>query len=163
MVITFTADEIFEIAEQIEKNAVEFYSEAAKRSTDKDTKKLLLEMSTTEDGHLKIFQHMRKELGAEEEMATFDPDRRSAAYLQTMADARTWEGRINPMQELSGNETTRQILDIALDAEKEMVVFYFGLKDLVSAKAGKDMVEKIIIEELGHISELLVKLKSLVS
>ncbi|MHC4560391.1 MAG: ferritin family protein [Planctomycetota bacterium] len=161
MVITFTADDIFEIAEEIEKNAVEFYSEAAERSTDEDTKKLLLEMATNEDEHLKTFRQMRKELRVEEEIATFDPDRRSAAYLQTMADARTWEGRINPTQELSGNETTRQILDIALDAEKEMVVFYFGLKNLVSTQTGREKVEEIIIEELEHISALLKKLKSL--
>jgi rubrerythrin len=161
MVITFTADEIFEIAEEIEGNAVEFYGEAAERSSDEDTKKLLLEMAAIEDEHLKTFQHMRKQLGAEEEMSAFDPDKRSAMYLQSMADARTWEGRISPMQELSGNETTRQILEIALDAEKEMVVFYSGLKDLASSKAGKDQVEQIIIEELGHISVLLKKLKSL--
>jgi rubrerythrin len=161
MVITFTADEIFEMAEEIERNAVEFYGEAAERSSDEDTKKLLLEMAAIEDEHLKTFQHMRKQLGAEEEMAAFDPDKRSAMYLQSMADARTWEGRISPMQELSGNETTRQILEIALEAEKEMVVFYSGLKDLASSKTGKDQVEQIMIEELGHISALLKKLKSL--
>jgi rubrerythrin len=161
MVITFTADEIFEIAEQIEKNAVEFYSEAAEISTDKDTKKLLFEMATTEDGHLKTFQQMRTKLGAEEETATFDPDRRSAVYLQTMADARSWEGRISPAQELSGNETAKEIIEIALNSEKESIVFFLGLKDLVSSKTGKDKVEEIIIEELGHISELLEKLKSL--
>jgi rubrerythrin len=161
MVITFTADDIFEIAEEIEKNAVEFYREAAERSANKDTKKLLLEMATSEDEHLKTFRQMKKELRVEEEIAALDSDRRSAEYLQIMADARTWEGRINPTQELSGNETARQILDIALDAEKEMVVFYFGLKNLVSTKTGRNKVEDIIIEELEHISALLNKLKSL--
>lgn len=161
MVITFTADEIFEMVEEVERNAVEFYSEAVERSLDEDTKKLLLEMVATENEHLKTYQYMRKELASEEKMASFDSDKRSVMYLQTIADARTWEGRRSPMQEFSGNETTRQILEIALNAEKEMVVFYFGLKDLVSTKANKNKVEQIIIEELGHISALLKKLKSL--
>jgi rubrerythrin len=161
MVITFTADEIFEMAEEIERNAMQFYNEAAERSPDEDTRKLLLEMAAVEDEHLTTFQHMRKELEGEEEVAAFDPDKRSTMYLQSMADARTWEGRISPMQELSGNETPREILEIALDAEKEMVVFYLGLKDLASANAGKAKVEQIIIEELGHISALLEKLKPL--
>lgn len=78
-----------------------------------------------------------------------------------MADACTWEGRVSPMQDLSGNETTKEIIEIALEAEKEMVVFYVGLKGLVYFKAGKDKVEEIIIEELEHISDLLKKLKSL--
>ncbi len=161
MVITYTADEIFEMAEESERNAAEFYREAAERCPNEDTKKLLLDMSATENEHLKTFQNMREKLAAVEGMSIFDPLGRSTMYLQAMADARTWEGRISPMQDLSGNETAKEIIEIALEAEKEMVVFYVGLKDLVYFKAGKEKVEEIIIEELEHISALLKKLKSL--
>lgn len=161
MVITYTADEIFEMAEESERNAAEFYRQAAERCSNEDTKKLLLDMSATENEHLETFQNMREKLGAEEGLSIFDPLGRSAMYLQAMADARTWEGRISPMQDLSGNETAKEIIEIALEAEKEMVVFYVGLKDMVYFKAGKEKVEEIIIEELGHISALLKKLKSL--
>ena len=161
MVITYSADEIFEMAEESERNAAEFYREAAERSSNEETRKLLLDMSATEIEHLETFQNMREKLSAEEGMSIFDPLGRSAMFLQSMADARTWEGRINPTQELSGNETTKEIIEIALEAEKEMVVFYVGLKDMVYFKAGKDKVEEIILEELGHISALLKKLISL--
>ena len=162
MVITFTADEIFEMAEEIERNGAAFYREVAAISSDNDTKQLLSDMAAAEDEHLKIFQHMRKSLGDQEDMAIIDSDRRSSMYLQTMADARGWEGRLSPTQELSGNEIASDIIEIALNSEKESVVFYFGLKDLVSTSAGKEKVEDIIIEELGHITALLKKLKSLV-
>ena len=161
MVITYTPDEIFEMAEQSERNAAEFYRKAAERCSNEDTKKLLLDMSAIEDEHLKTFQNMREKLAAEEEISILNPPYRSTMYLQAMADARTWEGRISPMQALSGNETAKEIIEIALEAEKEMVVFYVGLKDMVYFKAGKDKVEGIIIEELEHISALLKKLKSL--
>ena len=161
MVITFTADEIFEIAEEIERNAEEFYREAAERCSNEDTKKLLLDMSAKENEHLKTLQNMREKLAAEEGMSIFDPLGRSAMYLQAIADARAWEGRISPMQDLSGNETVKEIIEIALESEKEMVVFYVGLKELVYFKAGKEKVENIIIEELGHIIALLTRLKSL--
>jgi rubrerythrin len=161
MVITYTADEIFEMAEESERNAAEFYREAAERSSNEETRKLLLDMSATEIEHLETFQNMREKLSAEEGMSIFDPLGRSTMFLQAMADARTWEGRVNPTRELSGNETAKEIVEIALEAEKEMVVFYVGLKDMVYFKAGKDKVEDIIIEELAHISALLKKLKSL--
>jgi len=161
MVITFTADEIFEIAEESERNAAEFYREAAERCSNEDTKKLLHDMSATENEHLKTFQNMREKLAEEEGLSIFDPLGRSAMYLQSMADARSWEGRISPMQDLSGNETAKEIIEIALEAEKEMIVFYVGLKDMVYFKAGKEKVEEIIIEELSHITDLLKKLKSL--
>jgi rubrerythrin len=161
MIITYSADEIFEIAEEIERNASGFYREAAERSASEETRKLLLDMSDIENEHLETFQSMREKLSAEEGLSIYDPLGRSAAYLQTMADARTWEGRINPTRDLSGNETAKEIIEIALEAEKEMIVFYVGLKDMVYFKAGKDKVEDIIIEELEHISALLKTLKSL--
>ena len=161
MVITYTADEIFEMAEEIERNAAEFYREAAEKCSNEDTKKLLLDMSAIERDHLETFQNMRENLSAEEGLSIFDPLGRSTIFLQAMADARTWEGRISPIQDLSGNETAKNIIEIALEAEKEMIVLYVGLKDMVYFKAGKDKVEGIIIEELGHISALLKMLKSL--
>ena len=161
MVMTFTADEIYEIAEQIERNAAEFYSEAAGSCPNTDVRKLLLDMSATESKHLETFHKMREKLAGEEGLSLFDPFGRSAMYLQAMADARSWEGRKNPLESLSGKETAAEIIEIAIEAEKEMVVFYVGLKDLVYFKTGKDKVEEIILEELSHINALLKKLKSL--
>jgi len=162
MGITFNASEIFEIAEEIERNGSKFYRQAAANSPDKKTKQMLLNMAAMEDGHLKIFEEMRKQLsGQEKEWAIFDPDNQSAMYLQAMADARGYEGKITPGKELTGNETTKEIIEIALNSEKESVLFYFGLKDMVPVRSGRDKVETIIKEELSHITTLLKQLKTL--
>ncbi len=162
MGITFNANEIFEMAEEMERNGAKFYRKAAENASDKETKQMLLDMADMEDGHLKTFEKMREQLsGQEKGWTVFDPDNQSVLYLQAMADARGYEGKITPMKELTGSETPREILETALNSEKESVVFYFGLKELVPAKAGRDKVEAIIIEELGHITTLLNKLKSL--
>ena len=161
MPITFNADEIFEMAEQIEINGAKFYREAAKKTPDDKTKQLLLNMAAMEDGHLKTYQEIRKGLSQrEKEEIVFDPDGQSAKYLQAMADARGYEGKITPAKELTGNETTKEILEIALNSEKESVLFYLGLKDLVPERAGRDKVEAIILEELSHITTLLNQLKA---
>jgi rubrerythrin len=119
-------------------------------------------MAVMEDEHLKTFEQMRKQLsGREKGWAIFDPDNQSALYLQAMADARGYEGKITPAKELTGSETPKEIIEIALNSEKESVVFYFGLKGFVPVKAGRDKVEAVIIEELGHITTLLGRLKSL--
>lgn len=162
MGITFNANEIFEMAEEIERNGAEFYRQAAKNAADKETKQMLLDMAVVEDGHLKTFEEMRKQLsGQEKGWMIFDPDNQSVLYLQAMADARGYEGKITPTKELTGNETTKEIIEIALNSENESVVFYLSLKALVPVKAGRDKVEAIIIEELSHITTLLKKLKSL--
>lgn len=162
MGISFNADEIFEMAEEIERNGAEFYREAAKNSTDEKIKQMLLDMAVMEDGHLRTFEEMRKELGPrEKEAIVFDPDNESALYLQVMADARGYEGKVSLADKLTGNETPEEILNIAIDAEKNSVVFYVGLKDLVSERAGKDKVEAIIKEEVGHIAVLKKELAAL--
>lgn len=161
MLTCFTACDIFDIAEEIERNAAGFYREAAKRCPEEDTKKIFLDIATAEDGHVKIFQRIRKEFDDQENMVSSSPDERSAMYLQIIADARGWEGRVNPLRELSGKETPKEIIETALNSEKESVVFYSGLKSLVSTEVGKKRVDEIIIEELGHISAFLKKLKSL--
>ena len=162
MPITFNANEIFEMAEEMERNGALFYRKAAENASDEETKKMLLDMADMEDGHLATFQEMRKELsGQEKGWTVFDPDNQSVLYLQAMADARGFEGKITPTKELTGSETPKEILETALNSEKESIVFYFGLKGMVSVKAGRDKVEAIIIEELSHITTLLNKLKSL--
>ena len=161
MSITFNVNEIFEMAEKFEKNAVKFYRKAAEKTSDEQTKKMLLNMSDMEDGHLGTFQKMREQLSKEElGPVIYDPDNQSALYLQAMANAHGYEGKISPIKELAGNETIKEIIEIALNSEKESVVFYFGLKGMVPVNAGRDKIEAIILEELSHITTLLEKLKS---
>jgi rubrerythrin len=157
----FNADEIFEMAEQIEKNGATFYREAAQSATDKETEHILLDMALMEDGHLQTFQEMRESLSPrEKEEIAFDPNNEAALYLQAMADSRGTEGKINKSQKLTGQETIREILKIAIDAEKNSVAFYAALKEMVSAKAGKDRVQAIIKEEMSHVVTLCEKIKT---
>ena len=162
MAITFNADEIFEMAEEIERNAAGFYRQASQRVTDEKTRQMFLDMAAMEAGHLETFQEMRKELTEGEKAETvFDPDNEAALYLQTMADSRGIEGKKSRTEKLTGSESVIEIIEIAMDSEKESVVFYTGLKGLVPAKAGKEKVEGIIAEEISHIAYLNQKLAAL--
>lgn len=161
MSITFSADEIFEMAEEIERNGAKFYRDAATQVSDPDTKKVLLKMGDMEDTHLAIFKSMRTELTqADTEMVTYDPDDQGALYLQAMADARGTEGKISVDQPLTGQESIEDIFSIALKAENNSVCFYVGLKDLVPSQSGQEQVNKIIKEEMGHIAYLQKKLNA---
>ncbi|MFA5423663.1 MAG: ferritin family protein [Phycisphaerae bacterium] len=163
MSISFNADEVFEMAEEIERQAVKFYSEAAQKATSDDMKRFFIQMSGMEAKHVKIFADMREHLTDEERAeTTYDPDNEAAQYLQTMADAKGWEGRVTPTQKFTGKESMKEVIEIALNAEKESVVFYYGIKSLVPEKAGRDKLEQIIMEELSHIRILLEYLKEVI-
>ena len=163
MGITFNADEIFEMAEEIERNGAKFYRKAAENAATKDIKDMLVNMAVMEDGHEKTFAEMRTELSdAEKQQTSFDPLGEAALYLQTMADAHGTEGKKSPDMELTGNETVKEILTIAMGAEKDSIAFYAGLRALVPSQAGKDKVDKIVAEEMNHVTILGGQLSQLI-
>lgn len=162
MPIVFNADEVFEMAEQIERNGAKFYRQAAQKAGDSTLKTMFNDLAAMEEGHEKTFAQMRKELGAEDkEPTTFDPDNQVALYLRTMADFHGTEGKAGPNEFFTGKETLEDVLKTALQAEKNSIAFYVGIRDLVPSKSAKEKVHKIIIEEMAHVSTLGAKLQAL--
>jgi len=160
MVMPFNADEVFEMAEQIERNGAKFYRAAAKKLP--DVGKLLLNLAEMEDEHEKTFTAMRAELAGEEvEEPVYDPDGDAQKYLRVMADGHVFDLKADPVEQLADKETPEDILKMAMGAERDSIAFYVGLKDFVSQRAGKDKVEAIIKEEMGHITTLNQKLEAL--
>ncbi len=164
----FNADEIFEMAGQIERNGAKFYREAAARVANESAKALLTEFAKMEDQHEVTFANMRKELTAEDKAATvFDPQSDSMLYLQALADMRVFFKKKMPDMEVSaGRDENTVLIDVlkaAIEAEKDSIVFYLGMRDCVPENLGRPKMEKIIREEMAHIrilSKQLVALKA---
>lgn len=160
MPMPFNADEIFEMAEQIERNGARFYRAAAKKFP--DVGQVLLDLAAMEDEHLKTFQDMSAELSSPEaEPSVFDPDNQAQMYLQVMADGHVFDVEADPAEKLTGQETVQDVLKTAIDLEKDSIAFYVGMKECVPNKAGKEKVEAIIRQELGHIAILNQKMADL--
>ena len=154
----FNADEVFEMAEQMERNGAQFYRDAAETAADSSNNEMLIGLSKMEEAHEKVatvaypsafhirFQH-----------PVFDPTGEASLYLRALVDSRVFfkkEIDVSSMVE---------ILKSAIEAEKDSIVFYLGMKEMVPEKYGKDKLDKIIKEEMGHIkilSKELVALKN---
>jgi rubrerythrin len=161
MAISFNLDEIFEMAEQIEKNGADFYREAAKKVSDKKTQNMFIALAGMEDGHLKIFREMRKQLDVSgKEPASFDPDNEAAFYLQAMAASYGVEGKKDRTTKFTGKETIKEVFETAVSAEQRSIVFYSGLKKFISS-AGKEKIDAIISEEFNHLSILYMQLEKM--
>ncbi|HOD13656.1 MAG TPA: ferritin family protein [Spirochaetota bacterium] len=154
MAFDFNADDVYEIAEQIEKNGADFYQKASETIADKYYQKFLLDLSTMEVFHQRTFAEMRASLSGKEKKPTvFDPNDEAVLYLKALADMRVFYQKQIDMTSIES------ILMAALSAEKDSIVFYLGMKDLVPEKLGRDRIDAIINEEKKHIqllgSELL--------
>ena len=161
----FNADEIFEMAEQIERNGARFYRRAAEQVTSPDNRRLLLDLAEMEDEHEKTFITMRADMLKQGLPApvdpVFDPDGEAGLYLRAMADGQIFDTRVDPAESLTGEETVEDLFQMAIGREKDTVIFFLGMKDMVSERLGKDKIDGIIKEEMSHITTLSKKLSEL--
>lgn len=158
MIYDFTADDVFEMAEQLERNGAQFYRKAAQNTDNPEYKKLLVKLSEMEVEHEKTFANLRSELSGNEIASTvFDPQNESFLYLRALADTKVF------FEKEIDFSSMKTVLKAAILAEKDSIVFYLGMKEMVPEKYGKDKLDKIIKEEMGHIkllSKELVALKN---
>ncbi len=161
MSLPFSADEILGIAEQIERNGARFYRKAAEAITDSRAGKRLLDLAAMEDAHEKVFAAMRADLSGKEKDATAaDPWGEAPLYLQGIADGTVFDVKRDLAEWLTGKESKEDILKAAIGHEKDSIVFYAGVKEMVPADLGKDRVDAIIKEEMGHLAMLSDELRS---
>jgi rubrerythrin len=162
MAIGFTSDEILRIAEEIERNGARYYRRAAENAPDEGNRRMLLDFASMEGAHERIFAAMRGELGPEERgPQTFDPGGEIASYLRSFADSEVFDVHADPASKLSGKESPRVILQTAPGMEKDSIVFYLGIKEMILGVRGKERVEAIIRQEMAHVALLSGKIASL--
>ena len=85
-----------------------------------------------------------------------DPDgeAETVLYLRALAEGRVFDLQADPSALLSGSETLDSILKTAIGLEKDSIIFYIGIKDVVPADLGKNRIDAIIREEMTHITIL---------
>ena len=155
MTYDFNADEMFKMASRIEENGARFYRMAAERQSDIKNRKQLESLAKMADQNITTFEKMKTRITANEKAGTaFDPHGEASLYLTAMADAHKGEGNPAVADSLTGQESMAEIIDIAIDLEKESILFYLGMKDLVPPMSGQDKLDKIINEERRHIIQL---------
>jgi rubrerythrin len=161
MTVPLNADEIFAIAEQIERNADKFYRQAAQMTDDSGLRQKLLDLAAMELRHEKVFAAMRSDLSSREREPTVsDPWGDAALYLRGIADGHVFDLKQDPVSWLTGKETRQDVLRAAIEREKDSIVFYLGIKEVVPQELGKDKIEAILKEEMGHIAVLSDELAS---
>ena len=160
MTIPFNANEVFEMAQEIERNGAKFYRTAAKKFPQFGD--YFIDLASMEDEHEKTFRKMQDELaGPEVDPPVFDPDGEADMYLQVMADDNVFDTKTDPSNLLDKNKKPGDVLRMAITLEKDSIAFYVGLRESVSQKAGKDKIDMIIRQEYGHIVTLSKKLSEL--
>ncbi|KHD06724.1 hypothetical protein PN36_11060 [Candidatus Thiomargarita nelsonii] len=157
MAYNFNADDVFEMAEQMESNGAKFYRSTADLTDNEELKKLFNHLADMEIAHQNFFKSLREDLSEKEKAATvFDPNDEATLYLQELVNS-----RVSFENEYEGN-SIKSILEGAIKSEKDTIAFYQGIKEAVPEDLGKNQIDKIIKEEMAHVrilSQEVLKLK----
>jgi rubrerythrin len=144
----FNVFEILQIAEQIEHKSATFYLKAAELFEDADLRDVLYRLATWKAKHEKLWARMRKRFSEKTgEFGTFDPDNYVLSNPQVMSGLTGLGLRQEGIDRLTGKESKRQVLKLAVRRANEVVIFYGGLKDFARDPASKDTIDRIIREE----------------
>jgi rubrerythrin len=153
MAIVYTADEIFNIGLEIEKNGRNFYEAASRAAPDAAIKAFFDRLAKWETEHEKLFAALQSGLSAQsKEPVSYDPSGELGMYLKAAADTHIFKVDADIPSLVKQCETEKEALEMALTFEKDSVVLYSTMLNLVPEHLGKKDVQKILNEELKHVA-----------
>ncbi|HEX04528.1 MAG TPA: Rubrerythrin [Bacteroidetes bacterium] len=158
----FNTDEILEIAVKIEENGVAFYHKAAELAEDPTVKKLFSDLSAWEKTHVRQFSELHeKYYSMKEDTELFNPDSEATRYLKAIADGKIFviDDMDNEINSVSDDAVA--VMKIAIQREKDTILFYSAILDGLYDTFPKDDLKTIIDEEYSHVRYLSEKLAAL--
>jgi rubrerythrin len=145
----FSLHEIYDLGIRIEKNGELFYRKAIKHFSDERLKSLLARLADDEVKHQEFFARKKDVLKDKPE----DPEMEetASAILQNILGDQTFSLKEANPSDLKSEE---ELLNLAIEFEKDTVIFYEMLTPLVTGSQTLNGLEEIVQEEKRHIEML---------
>ncbi|MCK9523360.1 MAG: ferritin family protein [Proteobacteria bacterium] len=156
----FNANEILEIACQIERNGAAFYRAAAELASLSDVADILLDLAHMEDGHEQTFLRMKSQ-SSQSTANVPDPDETAIAYLSAIAGNHVFTAGTHAADQFRPDTTAQEVLKLALQAEFAAIAFFQGLLEFMPTHLGPERLKAIIREEQEHVVLLSRQLRAL--
>jgi rubrerythrin len=147
-----TAAEALKWALEIEKNGEAFYNEVAAKSADSEAKALFEDLAAQEQGHYRAFQKMLEEAKPDPDLSKVDYDEYQT-YLQVVLDNALFAGPDKGLTLAKQAQDRETALRAAIDFEKDTLLFFYDLREMVS-EAERGAISNIITEEKTHLRRL---------
>lgn len=159
----FNAQEIFDIAIRIEENGHAFYNEALAKIDNPALKSELAQLAAWEDGHIAIMKKLKTQMTDDSANTDFyNPEEDAALYIRSIADSHIFIANQDTATLTDKCQTPRDILDLALQFEKDSVTYYASLKEGLLNQESKEAINTILHEELAHVAHIQKIIDSLV-
>ncbi|MDQ1256302.1 MAG: hypothetical protein QG656_898 [Candidatus Hydrogenedentes bacterium] len=143
--------EILDMAHEVELNGEILYRRAADMVMNHRSRKMFVELADLEAEHAETFLKMRQELPGR---FPVEPDAQTRQHMRAFAAGHIFDGNADPAELLKHVHGIEGILKLAIQIEKDTVIFYLGFQDLLRSADSENRLDKIIHEEMAHIYKL---------
>jgi len=161
MSISFSGSELINIAIGIEERGIVFYDVMAKSTQNEAAREVFNYLADMERNHIEIFKDMLE--GADKFQIPADESGQYTTYLRALVDSAVFSDDMVTSEMAAQAESDAAALELAIRAEKDSILFYYEMKEVMPQRA-QATVNKIIADEKSHLrqlSELKKKLAAL--
>ena len=152
----FNPKELLTMAIQIEKNGFTYYCRMAEGTKNPDVKKIFEQLAKAEKQHITDFKLIEESLAPDEfqipdDYLTPDIDQ----YLCSLSDGEVFSN-LTDVAEVAGKiQSDRQAILHAISFEKDSIIFFHEIHDLLSVEApNRKAVGELIPQEKIHMAGL---------
>jgi rubrerythrin len=151
MAVFFSGSELLDIAMGIERNGMAFYQALADKTGKRDVKDIYSYLAGEEKKHLDTFQGMSDFLGQVKPPETYTEE--YTLYLKSLVDSAVFSNVTEAQQKAGKMSNEIEALDTGIQAEKDSILFYMELQNLVRER-DREVVLNIVDEEKKHLRQL---------
>ena len=162
MIYGFNANEVFQMAVEIEDNGRRFYEKVQGIVDEPRVKDIFAMLAQAEIEHKARFSKLKSELPAQtKETTVWDPDNETDQYLKMMAGMHVFRVSDGVEKALARVNTAEDALLLAMAFEKDSIVFFLSMQEATEEKQGHELIGQLVHEEMGHLKKLSMELKKL--
>ena len=155
MLLPFSAVEILEIAIEAERQGAAFYEHLADSAQDARVKEECQRLVEFERKHERTFRHLLGQQDIQRALDSLQPGQLSDGYqqyLSALVDSNMLPDQETARQLAEQADSEVEAVNIALQMEKNTILFYQELQNLLGQEAG--VLQTILDEERSHVYEL---------
>ncbi|NLD72742.1 MAG: ferritin family protein [Chloroflexi bacterium] len=151
MTIQMTGADVIDMAVQTETRGEQFYRQAAQAAEHPEARSLFEYLATEEARHRAVFSGLSAGIVA----AEIDPQTWAEAllYIEATVDRAFFRGAGAPLKEIPAGADEADLLRQAIAFEKETLLFFLSLHDLVQPNSQR-LIDDIVREERSHVVSL---------
>lgn len=153
----FSADEVYQIAMEMEQTGQVFYEALAAGSDRSDVANLLRRLAAQEQDHYKQFARLRAQLATRPVSHALSEDEMD--FAQALVTDRMIP---NPQEarRIASEGSVRAALDMAINVEKDSILFYSEVLQAIDPQEAP-AIREIIQQEKTHAQDLMIARRNL--